>query len=156
MTSSYIMVTRTPIDPKLIDSNYTTWTLNRFFSKVTYITSIEKQSSKRLVVLESENHNPIKNCKTQAHSFWGWKPCIQIAATALIAVWSNNPHYFQHVCIYIIHNTFVFLPPELDVKVIIYSEYLTIQVISKHKKVQKTLSTYGTKRGKDAAPRTTT
>ena len=103
MTSSYIMVTRTPIDPKLIDSNYTTWTLNRFFSKVTYITSIEKQSSKRLVVLESENHNPIKNCKTQAHSFWGWKPCIQIAATALIAVWSNNPHYFQHVCIYTIH-----------------------------------------------------
>ena len=49
-----------------------------------------------------------------------------------------------------IHNTFIFLPLELDVKVIIYSEYLTIQVISKHKKVQKTLSTYGTKRGKDA------
>ena len=60
----------------------------------------------------------------------------------------QQPSLFQ-TCMHI-HNTFVFLPLKLDVKVIIYSEYLTIQVISKHKKVQKTLSTYGTKRGKDA------
>ena len=41
------------------------------FPEVTYITSIKKQSPKKLALLVSEN--PIKNCKTQAHSFWGWK-----------------------------------------------------------------------------------